>query len=383
MYGYLNGYLREEDVAMATRSKGDGSIYQRGDGRWVGTIEVGWVGGKRKRRKVTGDRRAEVVTKLSRLRKQVDEGVLPETIRVEQWMSHFLVTVCRDKGLKAGTIERYRGWVDRWIVPQLGKTQLQRLTTEQVRAMYAAMREAGLSDGSVRQVHAILRRALNVAVREQRLLRNPAAAIELSTRKAVPHAALTDVQAMRVIEAATSARMRARLVVALVLGLRQGEALGLRWTDVDLERGVLDVHEAASFRGGKLVLDTPKTASSVRLIPLPGGVVEVLRAWREEAGGRSEWVFPGRDGSRPIHSGADWQHWKRALEVAGVPHVPLHGARGSAASILDAMGVPLRVIADILGHATITVTRDHYLHSSEVQRSEAMALLSGRLQLEP
>lgn len=243
------------------------------------------------------------------------------------------------------------------------------------------MRTAGLADGSVRQVHAILRRALNVAVREQRLLRNPAAAIELSTRKSVPHAALTDVQAMRVIESATTARQRARLVVALVLGLRQGEALGLRWSDVDLDRGLLDVHEAASFRDGTLVLDTPKTASSVRLIPLPGGVVEVLRAWRDECD--SEWVFPGRTGAAPIHSGADWHHWKRALSAAGVPHVPLHGARGSAASILDAMGVPLRVIADILGHATITVTRDHYLHSSEVQRSEAMALLSGRLQLEP
>ncbi len=361
------------------RSKGDGGIYQRADGRWVGSVEAGWVAGKRKRRTVTGHTRAEVVTKLGKLKKGIEAGVLPATITVHAWMQHWLDEVCAVR-LKPRTVYGYRGYVSRWITPTIGKTQLQKLQPEQVRAVYAAMRKAGQSDASIRQVHAILRRALVVAEREGRILRNPAAVVEVSAKRGKPHRSPSAVEAVKIIDAADDPRTRARLVCALVLGLRQGEALGLRWDDVDLANGRLRIHEALSVvpKMGAMLTD-PKTEASKRTIPLPVAVVDALRDWREVA--TSEWVFPGRDGEMATNPRADWATWKAALERAGVDHMPLHGARGGTASLLLAMGVPERMIADILGHANARVTQEHYLHSDEAQRLAALSQLADRLEL--
>ena len=365
------------------RSKGDGAIFERADGKWVGSVDVGWVDGKRKRRSVIGKTRAEVVTRLGKLRRQIEAGVLPSSVTVEKWMAHWLDDICAVK-LRPRTVYGYRGYVERWITPTIGKLQLQKLQPEQVRAVYAKMRKAGQSDASVRQVHAILRRSLVVAEREGRILRNPAAVVEVSSKRGKPHRALSAVEATRVIEAASSPRLKARLVCALVLGLRQGEALGLRWSDVMLdteqERGWLHVRESLSVVPGvgARMTDT-KTDASRRTVPLPPGVVEVLAAWRREAS--SPWVFPARDGGMPHNPRADWATWRAALVAAGVAPAPLHGARGTAASMLLAMGVPERMIADILGHASARVTQEHYLHSDEEQRLAALGLVAARLAL--
>jgi integrase len=123
-----------------------------------------------------------------------------------------------------------------------------------------------------------------------------------------------------------------------------------------------------------------KTAASERVIPLPPAAALVLAAWAKAADPAQEYVFPGR--TQPIEDARhDWAVWKAALEQAGVPHVPLHGARGSAASILRAMGVPERWIADVLGHATVHVTQEHYLHSDDAQRLDALTRLAGQLGL--
>lgn len=362
------------------RSKGDGGIYQRADGRWVASVEAGWVAGKRKRRTVTGHSRQQVVVKLGRLKKALEAGVLPTTITVDVWLQHWLDEVCAVR-LKPKTVYGYRGYVSRWITPAIGSTQLQKLRPEQVRAVYSAMRKAGQSDASIRQVHAILRRALVVAEREGRVLRNAAAVVEVSSKRGEPHGTLSAVDATRVIQAATDPRTRARLVCALVLGLRQGEALGLRWADVDLQRGALRVRQALSVVPGQApTMTDPKSTASARVVPLPAGAVAELQAWRDVSA--SPWVFPAADGGHNRNPRADWAVWKHALEVAGVRHVPLHGARGSAASMLLAMGVPERVIADILGHANARVTQEHYLHSDEGQRLAALDGLSLRLALE-
>lgn len=361
------------------RSKGDGSIFQRADGRWVGTIDVGWVDGKRKRRSVVGKKRSEVVIRLARLQKQVDAGVLPTTASVDQWMQHWLNDICTVR-LRESTVYRYRGYVRRWITPTIGKVGLQRLQPEQVRGVYDKMRRAGQSDGSIRQVHAILRRALVVAEREGRILRNPAAVVEVSAKRGTPHRSPSAVEAVKIIEAADTPRTRARLVCALVLGLRQGEALGLRWGDVDLANGRMRIRESLSVVPGKgASLGDPKTSASRRTIPLPSAVVDALRDWASVAD--SEWVFPGRDGGMVTDPRADWAVWRAALDRAGVDHMPLHGARGGAASLLAAMGIPERWIADILGHATPRITQEHYIHSDEEQRLGALDRLATSLQL--
>lgn len=358
---------------MARRSKGDGSIYQRKDGRWVGSIDIGWRDGKRRRRTVTATTRREVATRLRALAREIEAGIVHEDATLERWLKHWLDEICPARGLKPSTIYGYRGKVVTWIVPAIGKVQLRKLTPQHVRALHKRMREAGKAEATVRQVHAILSRALTVAEREQRVARNVAALVDAPSAGVAHHAALSVDEAKRVLAAAENTRDLARHVCALVLGLRRGEALALRWEDVDLEQGLMRVHEALDWTpgGDGVRLGTVKSDASQRVIPLPAGVVGVLARLREEDPG-GDWLFPGADGGPQTHSKGDWQRWRDALDRAGVPHVPHHGARASAASLLMEMGVPDRVIADILGHANVQITQRAYLRSDEDQRRRAL-----------
>lgn len=362
-----------------TRGKGEGGLYRRANGRWVGTIEIDAPGG-RHRRSVSGTDKATVLRKLKRLRDEVESGVVGIDITMAEWCERWM-TICRDeRGLKPSTLYGYQSYLDTWVLPHIGKTKLRRLTVDHIRRVYTAMRDADRSPASIRQCHAILRRCLKVAEREQRIARNVADLIDVPVPPKRPHGQLTSIQAKRVLRAAQTPRELARLACALILGLRQGEALGLRWSDIDLKAGTLEVSAALHVvRGQGVALGTPKSASSLRIIPMPAGVVTIMTAWRQEAGRGAEWVFPGADGQAERDFRADWQRWSDALTRAGVPHVPLHGARGTAASLLGELGVPDRIIADILGHADVRVTQGHYLQSRRSQLLDALTEAAGEL----
>ena len=246
------------------------------------------------------------------------------------------------------------------------------------------MRKQGLCETTVRQTHAILSRALKVAVREDKIDKNVASLVDSPSPRRNPHPVLSTDDARRVIAGAQSPRELARLTIALVLGLRQGEALGLKWSDIDLGKGLLSVERAAQRLPGKgITTKAPKTAASNRVIPLPRPAIAVLQAWKQVTDEPDGYVFHGYDLDKPDETRNDWTMWKVALERAGVPGVPLHGARGTAASLLLEMGVPERVIADILGHANVNVTMQHYLHSDEHQRGMALDGLADRLAIAP
>jgi len=346
---------------MATRSKGDGSVYQRADGKWVGSLEAGWRDGRRRRRTVTGDTRARVVQRMRALRAEVDAGVLAENITVEKWITYWLDEVCVE--LKPSTLYNYRSYVRTWAVPVLGKLELRKVKPEHIRRLHATMEKAGKSPATIRQMHAIVARSLKVAEQEGRVLRNVATLVDAPSGSGDPHASLTADQARTVLAAAATERELARLTCALVLGLRQGEVLGLHWSDVDLALGLLRVHDAlhnVPGTGGP-ALGTVKSKASKRTVPLPVPVMDILAAWKAKATSAT-WVFPNNRG-KPLDKRKDARDWSAALAKAGVGHVPLHGARSSAASVLAAMGVPDRVIADILGHENVATTRKHYIRA--------------------
>lgn len=359
---------------MATRSKGDGSIYQTADGKWRGSIEAGWTPTGRKRRTVSGPTRAAVVRKMRELRKELEAGVGSDDPTVDEWLTHWLDVICPARGLKPSTLQGYRSHITNHITPNLGKRRLKALKPEHVRALHRAMLDAGLSPTTVRQVHAILSRALKVAEREGKVMRNVATLVDVPSPAVNPHPALTVAQAKKVLQAnADNPRVLARLTVALILGLRQGEALGLRWEDVDLDAGLIDVHDGLTIITGEGPrLTGVKSQASNRAVPIPAPVVAILRAWQAHA--VDQWVFPSlRYGSGlEREPRLDWDMWRDALVRAGVPHVPLHGARASAASLLMDLGVPDRVIADILGHAQVATTMRHYLRSSKEGRAAAL-----------
>ncbi|MDR1808701.1 MAG: site-specific integrase [Propionibacteriaceae bacterium] len=371
--------------ASAPRGKGEGAVFERKNGTWVGRVEVGVIDGKRVQRSVTGKTKKVVLAKMDQLKSDIRAGITPDTVTVAQWMDTWLSVHCQERGLKPKTVYGYTRHVENYVKPTIGKVQLKRLTPDHVRAVHQAMRKRGLSETTVRQTHVILSRALKVAEREGKIRRNPCSLMDAPSAAVNPHEILTLAQAHRLLSWAAESGdvgLLARLAVAVVLGLRQGEALGLLWKDVHLKEGWLAVDEAlATVPGVGRFRQEPKSARSKRQVPLPRPVVQMLAAWRRESGGKG-YVFPSPSGG-PRDSKADWRVWTKALESAGIPHVPLHGARGTAATLLMAMEVPERVIADILGHSQVNITMKHYLHSDEAQRAAALDGLAGALELSP
>ena len=353
------------------RHKGEGSIYQRAsDGRWVGVVDLGWVGGKRVRKTVTASTLRELRPKLKAMRQQIERGTITDESTVAHWLTYWLDEIASKK-VRDRTIVGYRGYVNQWLIPNLGKVRLRDLKPDHVRALHRAMADAGKSDATQRQAHMILRRALVVAEREGKILRNPCAMVDAPKVGTAHHAAL-DLEQARILLRWTDrqdARTRARMGAALLMGLRQGEALGLHWSDVDLGECEVHVHRSlARVKGAGLRTGPVKSTSSDRYVPLVGSMAKALGEWRADSGGRGL-VFGG---DTPTDPRADWQWWKDALAAAGVPSVPLHGARATCASILDALGYSPRLVADILGHATVLTTQKHYARSYGDQRRAAL-----------
>ena len=207
------------------RGKGEHGVYQRANGRWVASIEAGYTVTGRKRRTVTAATKPEILRKLRALEEEIEAGMVGDDPTLETWLEHWLTEIC-PRRVKPTTIRGYRSYVDRWIVPTLGRKRVKALTPADVRRLHKTMRTAGRAEASVRQAHAILQRALKVAEREGHALRNVAALVDPPGTDVTPHETLTPAQARRVLRAARSPRELARLTCALVLGIRQGEALG-------------------------------------------------------------------------------------------------------------------------------------------------------------
>lgn len=365
-------------MADSRRHKGEGSIYQRAsDDRWVGVVDLGWVGGKRVRKTVTAATLRELRPKLKAMRERIERGVITDESTVQQWLTHWLDDIASKK-VRDRTLVGYRGYVEQWIIPTLGKVRLRDVKPEHVRAMHRTMAEAGKSDATQRQAHMILQRALRVAEQEGKILRNPCSMVDAPKVGTKHHAALDMEQARALLRWTDQqdARTRARMGAALLMGLRQGEALGLLWDDVDFEAGEVHVHQSLARVAGKgLRIGPVKSTASDRYVEIDGSVSSALMDWRSECGGQGL-VFGG---DKPMDPRADWQWWKDALSAAGVPDVPLHGARATCASILDALGYSPRLVADILGHGSVMVTQKHYARSYGRQRRAAIEAMAAEL----
>ncbi len=274
-----------------------------------------------------------------------------------------------DRGHTAGpprTFENYGSNIRNHLVPHLGHHRLDRLQPEHVEAAWRALAEEGLSPATVLVDHRILSRALKVAMQRGRVARNVVSLVDAPTvvRPEVVSLSTDDVRAL--LTAAVEAPNGARWSVALALGLRQGEALGLLWEDVDLDAGTLTVRRALQRVKGKgLVLVEPKSSAGRHVLALPPPLVEALRrhrAWqlqqrmaaadvREDGG----YVFAQADG-KPIAARTDWEAWERLLKTAGVRDARLHEARHIAATLLLQLGVAPRVAMQLLGHCQIAMT---------------------------
>ncbi len=355
-------------MATKRRGHGEGSIKQRADGLWEARVSL--PGGKRK--SLYGKTRREAQDKLRAALRDADAGLDLGTS--QQTLGQFLKGWLEDvvKPAKAPkTVATYADIVRLHLIPGIGHHQLSRLTPQHVAALLKAKQDAGLSPRMVHHIRAVLRTALNQAIRWGLLARNAAALVEPPRqvrREIVP---LTPSEARAVLAAADGDRLAALFRVALTLGLRQGEVLGLTWDDIDLDRRTLKVRRALQRIDGALVLKEPKTDKSRRTLTLPGSLAAALRAHRDRqafekavAGSRwtdSSFVFTTTIGT-PLDPRNVIRSWHRIQAAHGLPRRNFHSTRHTAASLMLAEGVPVKVVQEVLGHSLLSTTADTYGH---------------------
>lgn len=334
------------------RAKGEGSIYQRTkDGRWVATLydDMG-----QRRILYAKSEKAALAAKRKALREGLPTG---GPITVAAWLDQW------QKGLhlRQSTTSDYASKAKR-ITAALGKHRLDRLTADQIESAYTKWLAEGLSPGMVRNLHRVLHAALQVAFRRGLLVRNPATQARPPTPRPKPSAALTAAQATHVLQVAAQRPNGVRWWLALLLGMRQGEVLNLLWTDLDLVAGVLVIQRET------------KSKASKRALPLPAIVVQMLN----ELPRNGPFVFPRANGQRK-DSKADWLEWQLLLERCDLPRVRVHDCRHTTPTLLLELGVPARVVSEILGHSTIAITLDVYTHVHDPMMREALDRLTASL----
>ncbi|MFN8515013.1 MAG: tyrosine-type recombinase/integrase [Chloroflexia bacterium] len=267
---------------MSKRAHGEGTIRKRADGRWEAMITVPQPDGSTKRRSIYGKTQAEVRRKLTEARGTLDKGdeLIANRQTVAQFLDRWLADAARPT-LRPSTLVSYQSKIALYILPSLGKHRLTALTPQHIQAMMTAMADRGLSPRSVEYTRAILRRALNQALRWGLVSRNVAALTNPPRVVKQEIQALTQAQARRFLDIVKGDRLEALYAVALSLGLRQGEALGLRWEDVDLDAGEMRVRRTlVKLNGQPFRLSEPKTRQSRRNLPLTPALIAQLRVHR-------------------------------------------------------------------------------------------------------
>jgi integrase len=368
-------------MAYKRRGRGEGSIYQRDNGRWCATINVGFnPNGKRVRRTLFASTKQGVQEKLRKVLNEVENGlsIEPHKITVGEFMDRWLSGTAK-MTVKPTTYVNYKGVIKNHIKPRLGGVLLTKLAVIHVQGMFAAMDRAGKSAETIRLVHAVLRRALKQAVRWRLIPYNICVDVDRPRVVKADIAPLDGPQVARLLKAAEGDRLSPLLILAIATGMRLGELFGLHWDDVDLNAGVVMVKHTLTELSGELFLTEPKSAKGRRCINLPSVSIDALKrhqAAMSAEGHASSWVFCDTQGGPLRRSHFHERTFKPLLIVAGLPPIRFHDLRHTSATLLLAEGVHPKVVQERLGHSQISVTLDTYSHVLPTIQREAAEKLN-------
>jgi integrase len=369
----------------------DGSVYKRAlDGLWIGAVSLGYdERGTLQRKTVSARTKAEALAKLKKVQRQLDDGLPPpdDQMTLNRLLDRWFDDVMRHQ-VAPSALENYRSIATNHLKPTLGRRRVSKLTPADVDALLSEKLDAKLSSSTVRRIRAVLSAALDQAVRWGVVGRNVVAVTRGPKTTRREGRTLTPDQARKLLATTRGRRLEAFYVTMLGLGLRPGEALGLSWDDVNLEGKVLTIRQALKRENKQLVIGDVKTAKSRRAVNLPPPVVKVLRAHKgrqskERQSAGSAWEATGLVFTTQIGTPIDPSNLRRdfneVFKKAGLGHWHPHELRHSAASIMLAQGVPLEVVADVLGHSSIRMTADVYGHILAPQRQAAAKAMTAAL----
>ena len=371
------------------RANGEGTIVRRKDGRFHAAYYVLTPDGHRVRRFVYAKTREECRDKLVEMQAQTSRGI-PLALtnwKLDQYLRYWLADVASQR-LRVSTVAGYEQIIRVHLIPGLGRKQLAKLSPQDVRRFLADKRAEGLSVRMVQYIHAVLRNALQNAVREEQLSRNVAKLVQVESPDYDVGQGLPIDDARRLLSIVKETRWHSLYVVALLLGLRRGELLGLRWSDVDLDAKTLSVRQNLVRAGGKLQVQAPKTRRSRRTLPLPAPAVVALKAQRtrqaiDRLAAGSTWadndlVFATSLGT-PIEPRNLARHFYSVRDKAGLAHVRFHDLRHTCLSLLLALGTPPHIAQAIAGHAHVDVTMSIYAHTAMDDQATALRKLGDAL----
>ncbi|MGW7460361.1 tyrosine-type recombinase/integrase [Streptomyces sp. NPDC054797] len=360
---------------------GAGTITKRKDGRYMAAVYVLQPDGTRARKFAYGKTWTECDTKRRELLAKVDQGVPVPTrsAKLAEWLPYWLDNIVKPHR-KRTTYAKYETHVRLYLVPLLGTKRLESLSVADVRRALVQLQKQ-TSAATAKESHRVLRTALAAACREELVGRNVVSLVEppkVHVREMSPWE--LD-EALDFLAAARKDPLYPAFVLAIALGLRRGELVGLRWENVDLDKREVRVRGQRQRVRGESYEDDPKGRRRRQTLPLPGICIAPLRwqrmrqaAMRETAGAKWEetgYVFTTRTG-RPIEPRNVYRSFTRVAKDAGLRVIRLHDARHGTATLLTAAGVPPRVVMEILGHSQIAVTMNVYAHVVQDTQREAV-----------
>jgi len=358
-----------------------GSVYQRKDGRWCASLcYVDPATGTRKRRTVYATSEREARRRLRELRDDLDTGkpMSSSRVTVADYATRWAAGGLR-VGRRQSTVTTYRHLLDGLVVPALGSHRLDRLTAAHVEAWLAG--DTAHAPATMRQAHAVLCLLLDAAARDGLVGRNVARQVKRPRKPRTEADWWGSDDVAQLLDAAAGDRLEPLLTVAAFTGLRRGELLALRWSDLDLEAGALRVTGTLTRTPAGLERSEPKTAAgwrSVPLVPQAAQALERQRAAQQQLhpearrANRAGYVFTSETGT--VLDPRNASRWLEARRKdAGIGAGSWHTLRHSAASALIAAGVPLAAVGRVLGHSSITVTVDTYGHLASDDLSRLVA----------
>jgi integrase len=369
------------------RGNGEGSIRQRANGSWEARFTRD---GESK--SLYAKTRQEAARKLAAALRDYDKG-LPITRDERQTVKGFLTTWLEGKEATLDsprTWDRYEEHVRLHLIPSLGRITLTKLTPQDVQRLYTEKLAAGLSSTTVHHMHAVLHTALETALRQGLVQRNVCDLVDAPRIRKQQMKIWTPEQARTFLAATTSEKLSALYILALSTGMRQAELFGLRWTDVDFDGKSLSVTTTVqrSRRVGTFVKE-PKTATSRRNIALTTQALEALKAHRahqleERLALGAAWkdtglVFTDSIGGPLRGNNVERRHFGPMMRKAGVPRIRFHDLRHTAATLMLLRGVHPKVVSEMLGHASVTITLNLYSHVLPNMQREAASAMEGVL----
>ena len=368
------------------RKRGDGGVSLRKDGRWEGRCVIGYDDkGLPVTKNVLAKTKSECTAKLKALRDSIKTPASDQPkpgILLSDWLD-FWYQNYKKPNLRPNTQMSYERRIYQHIIPNLGSIQLDKLTTNDIQQFYTKLKQSGrllraelygkgLSDQTIRGIHTTLHAALDMAISEKLIFRNPADGCRLSLVKAREMQVLAPEEIQRLLIQAREDDCFELFLLELSTGLRRGEICALQWDDLNFRTGELRVERQVHRARGELVVSPPKTKAANRSVILPSPVLNVLREYKETL--TSKWMFPSPvNDDSPRDPAAVRKRLQTVLERAGCKKVRFHDLRHTFSTVALEHGMDVKTLSTVIGHVSSSTTLNIYAHITDEMRWTAAA----------